>query len=92
MSLESDFVSENLNDWIDLIFRYKQKGLVAEIVTNLFFDCTYEGSVDINKYKNKTNLEEYNGLISKVDMGQTPSQIFTKNGDKRLKRKEITLK
>ena len=92
LALESDFVSENLNDWIDLIFGYKQKGLEAEKATNLFFDFTYEGSVDINKYKNKTNLDEYNSLISKVDMGQTPSQIFTKNVDKRLKRKEITLK
>ena len=92
LALESDFVSENLNDWIDLIFGYKQKGVEAEKATNLFFDFTYEGSVDINKYKNKSNLDEYNSLISKVDIGQTPSQIFSKNVDRRLKRKETTIK
>ena len=92
LALESDFVSENLNDWIDLIFGYKQKGVEAEKATNLFFDFTYEGSIDINKYKNKPNLDEYNSLISKVDIGQTPSQIFSKNVEKRLKRKEVTIK
>ena len=92
LALESDFVSENLNDWIDLIFGYKQRGVEAEKATNLFFDFTYEGSVDINKYKNKTNLDEYNSLISKVDIGQTPSQIFSKNVEKRLKRKDLNIK
>ena len=92
LALESDFVSENLCDWVDLIFGYKQKGEEAEKATNLFFDFTYEGSIDINKYKNKSNLDEYNSLISKVDIGQTPSQIFTKGVEKRLKRKEINLK
>ena len=92
LALESDFVSENLNDWVDLIFGYKQKGSEAEKAANLFFDFTYEGTIDINKYKNKTNLDEYNSLISKVDMGQTPSQIFTKTVEKRLKRKDINLK
>ena len=92
LALESDFVSENLCDWVDLIFGYKQKGIEAENATNLFFDFTYEGSIDINKYKNKSNLDEYNSLISKVDIGQTPSQIFTKNVEKRLKRKDINLK
>ena len=92
LALESDFVSENLNDWIDLIFGYKQKGVEAEKATNLFFDFTYEGSIDINKYKNKSNLDEYNSLISKVELGQTPSQIFSKNVDRRLKRRETTIK
>ena len=92
LALESDFVSENLNDWIDLIFGYKQRGVEAEKATNLFFNFTYEGEVDINKYKNKSNLDEYNSLISKVDIGQTPSQIFSKNVEKRLKRKELNIK
>ena len=92
LALESDFVSENLNDWIDLIFGYKQRGAEAEKATNLFFDFTYEGTVDIDKFKNKSNLDEYNSLISKVDIGQTPSQIFSKNVEKRLKRKDLNIK
>ena len=91
LALESDFVSDSLNDWIDLIFGYKQKGEEAEKAKNLFFDFTYENSIDIEKYK-KNNLDEYNSLISKVDIGQTPSQIFSKSVDKRMKRKETNLK
>ena len=91
LALESDFVSNNLNDWIDLIFGYKQKGEEAEKAKNLFFDFTYENAIDIEKCQ-KTNLDEYNSLISKVEIGQTPSQIYSRNVDKRMKRKDINLK
>ena len=91
LALESDFVSENLNDWVDLIFGFKQKGEEAEKAKNLFFDFTYENSIDIEKFK-KYNKDEYNSLISKVDIGQTPSQIFSKKVDKRMKRKDVNLK
>ncbi|GMT24191.1 hypothetical protein PFISCL1PPCAC_15488, partial [Pristionchus fissidentatus] len=36
MALESDYVSQNLNDWIDLIFGYKQNGEEAIVGHNLF--------------------------------------------------------
>ena len=91
LALESDFVSDNINDWIDLIFGCKQKGEEAEKAKNLFFDFTYENSIDIEKCK-KSNLDEYNSLISKVEIGQTPSQIYSRGVDKRMKRKEINLK
>ena len=41
--LESEFVSAHLNEWIDLIFGYKQRGKEAEKATNVFYYCTYEG-------------------------------------------------
>jgi hypothetical protein len=91
LALESDFVSDNLNEWIDLIFGFKQKGEEAEKAKNLFFDFTYEGSIDIEKYK-KSNIDEYNSLISKVDIGQSPSQIYSRGVDKRMKRKDTNLK
>ena len=41
--LESEYVSSHLNEWIDLIFGYKQKGKEAEKAVNVFYYCTYEG-------------------------------------------------
>lgn len=47
MQLESDYVSENIGNWIDLVFGYKQKGKIAEENLNLFFYLTYEDAIDL---------------------------------------------
>jgi len=39
--LESRWVSENINNWIDLIYGYKQRGKDAIEHMNIFYPLTY---------------------------------------------------
>ena len=48
-ALESEYVSENINNWIDLIFGYKQLGHHAEEADNVFYPKCYE-QVGVNPY------------------------------------------
>lgn len=47
-ALECDYVSKNLNEWIDLIFGYKQSGVEAFKAYNMFTSLTYEVILNIS--------------------------------------------
>eukprot|EP00299_Pterocystis_sp_00344_P015525 c7760_g1_i2.p1 GENE.c7760_g1_i2~~c7760_g1_i2.p1 ORF type:complete len:961 (-),score=246.06 c7760_g1_i2:23-2503(-) len=73
-ALESDFVSQNLHNWIDLVFGYKQRGEAAKVADNVFYHLTYEGAVDM---ENQPDPLVRHGLQRQIqEFGQTPKQLF----------------
>jgi hypothetical protein len=83
-ALESDIVSANLHEWINLIFGYKQRGPEAEANMNTFYYMTYEGNVDLDKITNEHLRASTEAQV--VHFGKTPSQLFKKPHPPRLQR------
>ena len=73
-ALESDYVSQHLHEWIDLIFGYKQRGVEAIAADNIFFHLTYEGAVDLERIKDPVERAAIEEQIN--EFGQIPSQLF----------------
>lgn len=73
-ALESEYVSRNLQHWVDLIFGYKQRGQEAEAAHNVFHHLSYEGSVDLDKMTDEVDRMAAETHIQ--NFGQTPSQLI----------------
>ena len=84
-SLESKIVSLNINNWIDLIFGYKQKGKQAEKYYNVLREVCSRFNPD--------NFEDENEIEMKIneicEMGINPKQLFIKPHHKREKHQKI---
>ncbi|KAL3142038.1 hypothetical protein ABBQ32_004670 [Trebouxia sp. C0010 RCD-2024] len=80
-ALESDYVSEHLHEWVDLIFGFKQRGKEAQEACNVFYYLTYEGTVNLDQIEDPTQLKAVEEQIR--NFGQTPSQLFKRRHVKR---------
>ena len=85
-SIESQYVSMNINNWIDLIFGYKQKGSEAEKYYNVLRNVCSR----FNPKKDCENEIEIEQKINELcELGIDPLQIFTKPHHKREKHQKI---
>jgi len=75
LALESELVSCQLHQWIDLIFGYKQRGPEAVSAVNTFYHLTYQGNVNLNMIQDLSLREAVETQIK--HFGQTPSQLTT---------------
>ncbi|KAH7647527.1 hypothetical protein FG379_000610 [Cryptosporidium bovis] len=89
-SLEGRVVSKTINEWIDLIFGYKQRGKEAAKHNNLFHPITYINSSIYLQKKSPINsifncgVENDLAIKSQVEeFGQVPIQLFSDPHPKR---------
>lgn len=74
-ALESDYVNQHLNGWIDLIFGEKQKGPKAVEANNTFDPCLYENVWTKENITDPTQKAMIEAILQHC--GHIPNQLFT---------------
>lgn len=73
-ALESDYVSERLHHWIDLVFGYKQNGPEAVKALNVFHPLSYAGEVDLEGIQDPNERRAASQTV--WNFGVCPSKLF----------------
>ncbi|XP_067107617.1 protein FAN isoform X3 [Osmerus mordax] len=82
-AFESQYVSEHLHEWIDLVFGFKQRGCEAVVAHNVFHPLTYEGSIDCDR--SVMDPDQRIAMLTQIlEFGQTPKQLFTNPHPQRI--------
>jgi hypothetical protein len=81
-ALESEHVSRNLHNWIDLIWGVKQTGDEALAAHNLFYYLTYEDAVNIDVIEDPIDRQSIEDQVHYF--GQTPSRLFKEAHPRRM--------
>jgi hypothetical protein len=87
--LESDYVSETISSWIDLVFGFKQQGPAAEKAANVYTPDMYESIWTPETEEDPLRRAEIEAAMCHV--GQIPKRLFSSAHPKKKIEKRLSV-